>query len=327
MTILRVTRRAFITGLGSAAAWPVVATAQQQKIWKIAYLHAGFWDSFGDLPLFEAFRDQLAKLGYVEGKNLVIEKRSGEGKYERLSALANDLVALKPDAIVAVATPAIAAAQKATSTIPIIMTPSTDPIGSGFVKSFAHPGGNISGLANMFGDLTAKSLEFLHLVVPEAKHVCVLMSSNPTHPPLYKVAASAAQTFDMTTEPIVAKTPPELPVAFEEMARLNCDAVFVLADPIRPTIVTLANSFHIPAIYQFREFVEAGGLASYGPSLASMWRRAAQYVDKIFKGADPADMPVEQPTAFELVFNAKTAKALGLHPSDALLLRTDEVIE
>jgi putative tryptophan/tyrosine transport system substrate-binding protein len=327
MSILQMQRRAFMAALGGAAAWPMVGRAQQQKTWKIAYLHAGFWDSPGDLRLFEAFRDELIKLGYVEGKNLVIEKRSGEGKYDRLATAATDLVALHPDVIVAVATPAIAAAQKATTTIPIIMTPSTDPIGSGFVKSFAHPGGNITGLANMFGDLTAKSLEFVHAVVPTAKNVCVLMSSNPTHPPLYKVAAGAAQMFEMTAEPIVAKAPSDLRAAFEEMVKLRCDAVFVLADPIRPTIVTLANSFRIPAIYQFREFVEAGGLASYGPSLSAMWRRSAQYVDKVFKGADPADLPVEQPTAFELVLNAKTAKSLGLKLTDALLLHADEVIE
>jgi putative ABC transport system substrate-binding protein len=163
-------RREFISLLGGAAvSWPLAARAQQQKVWRIGYLHSGFLDSSADAALFEAFRQQLSNLGYVEGKNLIIDKRAAQGHYERLPALANELIALHPDAIAAVATPAIAAAQRATSTIPIVMTPSTDPIGSGFVKSFAHPGGNITGLANMYGDLTAKSLEILHTILPNGQ--------------------------------------------------------------------------------------------------------------------------------------------------------------
>jgi putative ABC transport system substrate-binding protein len=320
-------RRAFITALGGAAMWPISLWAQQTKTWKIGYLHSGFWDSSSDLLLFDAFRNQLIKLGYVEGKNLTVEKRSGEGKYDRMSELANDLVALHVDAIVAVGTPAIAAAQKATTTIPIIMTPAGDPIGSGFVKSLAHPGGNITGLADMFFDASAKSLELVHALVPYATKLCVLMSANPTHPKFYDIVANGAEHLNITTEPIMAKTPADLQAAFDQMILLQCDAVFVLADPIRPTIVTLANSFKIPAFYQVREFVDAGGLLSYGPNLAAMWRRSAEYIDKIFKGADPAELPVEQPTVFEFVVNINTARSLNLYLSDALLLRADEVIE
>jgi putative ABC transport system substrate-binding protein len=320
-------RREFIAALGGAAAWPLAARAQQEKVWRVAYLHAGFLNTSGDAALFEAFKLQLNTLGYIEGRNLIIDKRAAEGKSDRLPTLANELVELRPNVIVAVSTPAIAAAQRATATIPIVMTPATDPIGSGFVKSFARPGGNITGLANMFGDLTAKSLEVLHTIVPEAKVIAILMSSNPTHPPLYEVANGAAQTIGLSTIPVVAAAATDLDRAFQDIRRANCDAVFVLADPIRPSIVTLAATARIPAVYQFSEFVETGGLVSYGPSLASMWRRSAQYVDRIFKGESPADLPVEQPTKFELVLNLKTAKTLGLSIPESVILRADKIIE
>jgi putative tryptophan/tyrosine transport system substrate-binding protein len=174
---------------------------------------------------------QLNTLGYIEGRNLIIDARDAKGRNDHLPALAKELVALQPNVIVAVATPAIAAAQRATSTIPIVMTPSPDPIGSGFVKSFARPGGNITGLANMFGDLTAKSLEVLRTIVPKARKIAVLMSSNPTHPPLYEVASNAAQAIGLSTVPIKAAAPSDLERAFEDIGKAHCDAVFVLADP------------------------------------------------------------------------------------------------
>jgi putative tryptophan/tyrosine transport system substrate-binding protein len=322
-----VKRREFIAGLGGAAAWPLVARAEQEKIWRIGYLQPGFLDSGPDAALFEAFKQQLTTLGYLEGKNLVIDKRAAEGKNDRLPALANELVALHPNVVVAVATPAIAAVQRATSTIPIVMSPSGDPVGFGFVKSLAHPGGNITGLANMVGDFTAKALEILHTVVPDAKKIAVLMSSNPTHPPLYQVASNAAQVIGLSTVPIIAATAADLDRAFQDIGRANCDAVFVLADPVRPSIVTLAAAARIPGMYQFSEYVEAGGLASYGPIVQSIFTRSAQYVDMIFKGADPADLPVEQPTSFELALNLKTAKSLGLSIPEAVILRADKVVE
>jgi hypothetical protein len=201
--------REFITALGGAAVWPLMAGAQQTKVWRVGYLSSAFTPlkSFGDAVILEAFHQQMNDLGYVEGKNLIIEARYAEGQFDRLPAFATELVPLRCDVIVAVATPAIAAAQRATSTIPIVMSPSTDPIGSGFVKSFARPGGNITGVANLYGDMTAKSVELLHTILPDAKKIAVLMSSNPTHPPLYEVARAAAQSLGLSTIPIVAPTP------------------------------------------------------------------------------------------------------------------------
>jgi putative ABC transport system substrate-binding protein len=320
-------RRQFIAILGGAAAWPALVRAQQAKVWRVGYLHPSFFDTSGDLALFEAFKQKLSSLGYIEGKNLIIDKRAADTHLERLPALANELVALHPDAIVAITTPAIAAVKRATSTIPIVMTPSADPLGSGLVKNLAHPGGNITGLSFMHSDFTGKSLEVLHTVLPNAKKIAVLMSANPTHPHMYEVVNTAAQTIGLMIIPIVAPTAADLEQAFQEIGKANCDALFVLADPIRPAIVTLAAKARVPAVYQYREYVEAGGLASYGPSLPTIWRRSAEYVDKIFKGTDPADLPVEQPTKFELVLNLKTAKSLGLDVSPTLLSRADEVIE
>ena len=318
-------RREFIAALaGGAVTWPEVGWSQQEKIWRIGYLTPGFIVSNN---LFEVFRQELSTLGYIEGKNLIIDKRQAEGQNDRLPALVGELIALRPDALVTVATPAIAAAQLATSTIPIVMTPATDPVGSGFVKSFAHPGGNITGLANMYGDTTTKVFEVISAMLPTARKIAVLMSSNPTHPGLYEVSRAAAPTVGLSTVPVVALTPADLERAFQDVRREQCDAVFVLADPIRRKIVDLANAVPIPAIYQISEFVEAGGLASYGPSLSVMFRRSAQYVDKIFKGATPANMPVERPTKFELVLNLKTAKLLNLSIPEAVIFRADKVIE
>jgi putative ABC transport system substrate-binding protein len=179
----------------------------------------------------------------------------------------------------------------------------------------------------MFGDTTAKTLEVLLTILPGAKKIAVLMSSNPTHPGLFEASKAAAQVLRLSTVPIVAATSADLDRAFQDIVNESCDAVFVLADPIRPTIVKLAAAARIPDIYQIREFVEAGGLASYGPSLSTMWKRSAEYVDRIFKGAAPAEMPVERPTKFELVINLGTAKSLGLELPPTLLTRADEVID
>jgi putative ABC transport system substrate-binding protein len=323
--MLGLKRREFITLLGGAAvSWPVAVGAQPSRVWRLGYLTSVHNVSTG---FFDAFRQELTNLGYVQGKNLLIEVRTAEGYNDRLPSLAAELVSVPCDVIVAVATPAIAAAQKATSTIPIVMSPSTDPIGSGFIKSFAHPGGNITGVANLFGDMTAKTIEVLHEMLPDAKKIAVLLSSNPTHPSLYKVAHDAAQSLGLSTVPVLAPTPADLESAFQNISREHCEALFVLADPIRLAIMPLAAKFKIPAIYQYAQFVDAGGLVSYGANVTIMFRKAAQYVDKIFKGANPADLPVEQPTTFELVINVKTAKALGLTIPESFLLRADKVIE
>jgi ABC-type uncharacterized transport system substrate-binding protein len=280
-----------------------------------------------DRAVFDAFRAEMRELGYVESKNLIIDNRDADGKVERLPSLVNELLALSPDVIVAIATPAIAAAQNATSTIPIVMAPATDPVGSGFIKSLAHPGGNITGMANMFGDAIGKSVELLHIILPSAKRIAVLMSTNPTHPPQYERASAAAKNLGLAVVPVKAPTPGDLEQAFDVMRQENCDALFVLADPTRPAIVTLAAKSRIPAIYQYSEFVDLGGLASYGPALKPIFQKVAQYVDKIFKGAGPADLPVEQPVVFELAVNLRTAASLGLTMPDSIMARADKVIE
>lgn len=208
------------------------------------------------------------------------------------------------------------------------MAPATDPIGSGFIESFSHPGGNITGLANLFGDQTAKTLDFLHLVLPEAKKIGVLFSSNPTHPALLEIAKSGASKIGLSTESFKAGTPDDLAAAFEAIKLANCDAVYVLADPIRPAIPELALKFGLPAIYQLDYYVEKrGGLMSYGTESLGFMRRAATYVDRILKGEKPAEMPVEQPTIFRFVVNLRTAKALGLTIPESVLAQADEVIE
>ena len=269
----------------------------------------------------------MAEQGYVEGKNLIIDIREARGRYDLLPGFAKEIISGRPDVIVAEATPAIAAVQRETSSIPIVMSPSTDPIGSGFVRSFAHPGGNITGFANMFGDLTAKSLEFLHLVVPTARTVAILMSSNPTHAALFEVARTGGQKLGLTAIPFVAPNPTDLERAFLEIKKAGSDALYVLADPYRPIIAELALSAHLPSIYQYSLFVDIGGLMSYGPDVLNIFKRAAVYVDKIIKGANPVDLPVEQPTRFDFVINSKTARMLGLPIPGSVLALADKVIE
>jgi putative ABC transport system substrate-binding protein len=229
--------------------------------------------------------------------------------------------------IVAVATPAVIAAQRATSTIPIVMGPASDPVGSGFIKSLARPGGNITGMTNMFSDATAKSVEVLHTLLPSARRIAVLMSSNPIHPREYELAAAAARQLGLAVIPVTAPTPADLEQAFERMTEAHCDALFVLADATRPAIVALAAKSKMPTIYQFSNFVELGGLVSYGPDVKRIFAKVAHYVDKVFKGADPADLPVEQPVVFELALNLKAAASLGLIVPDSLMARADRVIE
>jgi putative ABC transport system substrate-binding protein len=223
--------------------------------------------------------------------------------------------------------PAIGAAQKATSTIPIVMMPATDPVGSGFVKSLAHPGGNITGMANMFGDTVGKSMELLHRLLPATKRVAILASSNPAHPQQLTIASEAAKTLGINPIPVIAPNQSDLEQAFEEMTAERCEALFVLADPVRPPIVALAAKAKIPAVYQFAGYVVLGGLASYGVKFDAVYRKGAEYTARIFKGANPAEMPVEQPVVFELAINLKTAKELGLNIPEGILARADKIIE
>jgi putative ABC transport system substrate-binding protein len=323
-------RREFITLLGGAAmARPLVARAQQSsgKVWRVAFLLPGSWDNPADQTLFDAFREELKKLGYVEGKNLIINRRGAEGHNERLVSLMSELIALGPDAIVAVAVPATAAAKRATSTTPIVMWGTNDPVGLGFIDSLAHPGGNITGTAGMYADSIGKSVELLHAVLPTAKRMAVLTSSNPIHPRVYEVAEAAGKALGLAAVQISAPTSADLEQAFEKMIQEKCDALFVLADPVRPTIVPLAAKTKIPAIYQFGAYVDLGGLASYGASFSPMAGQTAQYVDKIFKGTNPAEIPVQQPVVFELALNLKTAAALGVSIPESVVARADRVIE
>jgi putative ABC transport system substrate-binding protein len=321
-------RRTFVVAIGcTVVSCARIALAESTtKTWRIGHIYPGKQEA-ADSVYWDGFRDELRKLGYIEGQNLIIDYHYADGQIDRLPGLASELVAHHPDVIVAVATPAIAAAQRATSVIPIVMSPSTDPVGSGFVKSIAHPGGNITGLANMVGDSLGKAAELLHQALPSAKRIAVLMSLNPTHPRQYELFNAAAEQLGLTTVPTIAPKPCDLEQAFLMIKREKCDALFVLADATRSEIVPLAALSAIPAIYQTSAYVELGGLASYAADLKPVFRRAAHYVDKIFKGANPAEIPVEQPVIFELVLNLKTAAMLAITFPDSLIARADKVLE
>jgi putative ABC transport system substrate-binding protein len=328
MPVGRGNRRAFIAGLGGLTASSLIALAQQERVWRIAYLTPSSAADKRAVALFDAFRMQLQELGYIVGRNLNLDVRRAEGDFARLPILANELISLAPDVVIGVTPGGTAAFQRATSSLPIVMLTSADPVESGFVKSLAKPGGNITGLYNQSRDGTAKTLEFLHAIVPKAKRIAVLTSLSPAHESMVKDAYVAAGTLGLTIIPVMAKTPSDLDDAFATMLKDSCDALFVLADGrITQKIVELANQWQLPAIYQYTEFVDMGGLLSYGADGTPLFRRAAFYVDKILKGANPADLPVEQPTKFELEINLKTAKALGLTIPDSIVARADKVIE
>lgn len=298
------------------------ALAQSSRVWRVAYLASG--RTAAALPVLKR---ALQDLGYQEGKNLILDVREASGRYAELPELMRQLLALKPDVIVAEATPAIAVAQKATAAIPIVMSPSTDPIGSGFVHSLARPGGNITGVANMFGDLTTKTLDIIRLVFPDVKKIGVLTSSNPTHPPLFKLAQHAARTIGIAAERFDAPNPEDLDRAFSDMKSAGCEVAYVLADPVRPALPSIALKYRIASVYQVNSYVEADGLMSYGPDILPLFVKAAQYVDRILKGGNPAEMPVEQPTGFVLAVNLRTAKKLDIAIPERVLLMADKVIE
>jgi putative ABC transport system substrate-binding protein len=274
----------------------------------------------------------MHELGYVEGKNLVIEARFADGVYDRLPGLAAELVELKVDVILADASPAIRSAQKVTTTIPIVMGSTGDPVGSGFVQSLARPGGNITGLALMSSDASAKLLDLLREVVPHLSRVAVLVSpSSSTYRAIVQNVHAAGKDAGIEIVPVEAQTPLEIESGFAVMARAKSEAVMIGINPFlvqqRGQIAELASKYRVPSISGDRLYPEAGGLMSYGQNIPNNFRRAATYVDKILKGAKPAALPVEQPTKFELVINLKTAKAIGLTIPQSLLLRADEVIQ
>lgn len=274
----------------------------------------------------------MRELGYVEGKNLVIEWRFANAYNERLPDLASELVQLKVDAIVTNGTPATRAAQKATTTIPIVMGAITDPVGGGFVTSLGHPGGNITGLALVTDDISPKHMEMLLTIAPKLSRVAVMVNPNNTsHATILEKVKATAQTRRVSVIPIEARTAKEIGDGFSSMAKQQAGAVIVETDALftqqRNQISELALKNRLPSISVIRELVEAGGLMSYGQNVGESFRRAATYVDKILKGARPGDLPVEQPTTFEFTINRKTANALGLTIPTELLLRADKVIE
>ena len=280
----------------------------------------------------EAFRQGLRELGYVEGQNVAIEYRWAEGRYERFPALAAELVRLKVDVIVTGSVPGAQAAQHATWTIPIVMAVAADPVAAGVVASLARPGGNITGLSSMAPDLVGKQLELLKEVVPRLSRVALLWNpANASSAPQLREAEGAARVLRVRLQPLEVRGPDDFESAFAAMTRERVGGLLVLNDPIllahRARVADLAVKSRLPAVSALREHPEAGGLMAYGPNLTDMYRRAATYVDKILKGAKPADLPVEQPTRFELVINLKTAKALGLTVPQSVLFRADHVIK
>jgi putative ABC transport system substrate-binding protein len=325
-------RREFVALVGGALAWPLTADAQQPgKIPRIGILNNGP----AALQRPNPFLQGLEELGYIEGQNLAIEFRFADWKLDRLPALAAELVARKVDVIVAVATPAARAAKHATNTIPIVAVSMGDPVGDELVASLGSPGGNVTGTTFLGPELVAKRFGLLKQAIPGVSRVAALW-----HPGAYgertmkgflQETEVAARTLGVQLQFVQALGPEDLENAFAEIARGNADSLIVLPSPMlysefRP-IVNLAAKNRLPAMYQAREFVDAGGLMSYGANLPDLARRAAAYVDKILKGANPADLPVEQPTKFELLVNLKAARELGLTIPREFLLLADEVIE
>jgi putative ABC transport system substrate-binding protein len=327
-------RRAFMAMLtGGIVAAPLAAEAQQAgKVARIGYLSPNLAAS---PHTHEAFRQGLRDLGYVEGRNLVIEYRDAEGKFERLPALAADLVALNVDVIVAPNTVGVLAAKQATRTLPIVFATAGDPVTSGLVTSLARPGGNVTGLSLLAPELVGKCLELLTQAVPGVSRVAVLWEPGAvgerTDRDMLKAAEVAARALGVRLQFVEARGPADFDRAFSDMTRARAGALTVLGSTMfgteRRHLVDLAAKHRLPAVYPWREFVDAGGLMAYGTNVADLYRRAATYVDKILKGTTPADLPVEQPTKFEFVINLKTVKALGLTIPPSLLLRADEVIQ
>jgi len=281
---------------------------------------------------YDAFVQGMRELDYVERKNLAIEWRFAEGKYERLPGLAADLVRMKVELIVSHGTEGTRAAQRATSTIPVVTAAVGDPVASGFAASLARPAGNVTGLSTIVSDLAQKHVELLKTMMPTLSRVAVLLNfGNANHSANLESAQAVAEKIGMTILPVDARTPEEIERGFATMTREGAEAVIVASDPFytgqRKQFAALAAMNRMPSMFPYREYVEAGGLMSYGPDVADFFRYAATFVDKILKGAKPGDLPFQQPTRYYLVINLKTAKALGLEIPPTLLARADEVIE
>jgi putative ABC transport system substrate-binding protein len=314
----------------SPVATPLAAQAQQAgKVYRVGFL----WDSPAVWPeAIEGFHRGLHGLGWVEGQNIVVEHRWAEGRFDRLPDLAEELVRLNVDVIVAPTSIYAGAAKQATSTIPIVFAVHADPVGSGHVVSLARPGGNLTGISLMMTETSAKLLELLKEAVPELSRVAVLWDpATPSHGPSLKAVEVMSRALGLRLQPVAMRSATEFENAFAAIVREGACGVLVLSTPLfiagASRLAELAKKHKLPTMLAAKAYVKAGGLMSYGPDRAELFRGAAAYVDKILKGAKPADLPVEQPTKFELVVNLKTAKALGLTIPQSLLLRADEVID
>jgi len=328
--VVAATATTFVVAVSVLAA-PLTAEAQPAaKVPRIGVLLGG---AQGDTPVTEPFRQGLQGLGYVEGRNIAIEYRFAEGRLDRFTDLAAQLARLKVDVILAPGTAAAQAARNATATIPIVLVTAGNPVGDGLIKSFARPGGNVTGLTmSVDQEIGGKFLELLKEAVPTVSRVAVLWNPlTAPHAIMMKETEAAARALGLALSPVSARRPDEIDGAFAAMSRARADGLIVMPDPVfgsvRVRIADLARNGRLPAMGGDGYHTEAGGLMSYGPSVPDLFRRAAVYVDRILKGAKPADLPVERPSRFELVVNLKTAKALGLTIPPLLLLRADRVIE
>jgi putative ABC transport system substrate-binding protein len=323
-------RREFITLLGGAAAWPLAARAQQtQKLPTIGFL--GSSTASAESQRVAAFVQRLRELGWIEGRTVAIEVRWGEGRNERYADIAAEFVRLKVDVIVTQGTATVIAARQATSVIPIVFAGAADPVGNDLVASLARPGGNVTGLSNQGTDLAAKRLELLREIVPAFGRVAIIGNvGNPAIVLEMREVQAAARMLRLEVAILEIRRAEDIASAFPAL-QVRADALYVAADPLLGTnrirINTLALGARLPTMHDFREYVEAGGLMSYGPNLVDVFRRSADFVDKILRGTKPGDIPVEQPTKFDLVINLATAKALRLAIPESFLVRADEVIE
>lgn len=324
-------RREFTAIIAGAAAWPFVAHAQQTgKVWRIGFLSGASRSVVSNA--YDAFVQGMRELGYVEGKDFVIEWRSVEGKYERIPETAAELMRLNVDIIVTATIAALPILKRTITTVPIVMANSTDPVGNGLVTTLARPGGNMTGLASSSDDSSPKQLELLAMVVPNASRIGLLGNpNNATYSSVLKNAQAAAKKAGLSLVSLEARSPQEIENAFAALAKERLPAVMVAADAVffgqQYRIAELALANRLPSMFSQREYAVAGGLMSYGENLSDFFRRAASFVDKIFKGANPGDLPIEQPTHFNLVINRKTANALGVTIPAQLYIFADEVIE
>ena len=323
-------RRNFITLLGGMAAWPVTARAQQPgKLPTIGFLGATAPTAL--LQWSTAFVQRLRELGWIEGRSVAIEYRWAEGRAERFTDIAAEFVRLKVDVIFTYSTPAVLAAKQATSVIPIVFATASDPVGTGLVANLARPGGNVTGLSNQTGELAAKRVGLLREVVARLSRLAILANTaNPAAVDEMHQARAAGQALGLEIEAVEIQRAEDIAPAIEAM-RARVDALYVVTEPLvntnRVCINTLALGARLPTMHAFRDYVESAGLMSYGPNIPNAFRRAAELVDKILRGAKPGDIPVEQPTKFDLVINLTTARVLGLEIPPTLLARADEVIE